>query len=124
MGERAMGEREIKAEQAHKHKTAKTVKTAKTAKLREAASLRYDPGRDYAPQVTAAGRGRVAETIIKTAREAGVPVYKDEALAETLNRLSVGDMIPRELFEVVAEVLAFVIGIDQQSGTNRSDSSR
>ncbi|MCL2057485.1 MAG: EscU/YscU/HrcU family type III secretion system export apparatus switch protein [Oscillospiraceae bacterium] len=92
----------------------------KAKKNREAASLRYDPERDYAPQVTAAGRGYVAETIIKTAREAGVPVYRDEALAETLNRLSVGDMIPRELFEVVAEVLAFVIGVDQRGAPGGS----
>jgi len=63
--------------------------------------------------VTAAGRGYVAEKIIETARGAGVPVYHDEALAGTLARLQVGDMIPRELYEVVAEVLAFIIGVDR-----------
>jgi len=82
-------------------------------KLTEAASIRYDPERDYAPQVTASGRGYVADKIVETARSAGVPVYRDEALAETLTRLQVGDMIPRELYEVVAEVLAFVIGLDR-----------
>ena len=92
----------------------------KDKKITEAASLKYDPERDYAPQVTAAGKGYVAEKIIGTAREAGVPVYKDEALAGTLTRLQVGDMIPRELYEVVAEVLAFVIGIDQTQGRSRA----
>ena len=87
---------------------------SKNEKKTAAASLKYDPGRDYAPQVTAAGKGYVAEKIIETAKDAGVPVYRDEALAETLSRLRVGDMIPRELFEVVAEVLAYVIGIDNQ----------
>ena len=86
----------------------------KNKKLLEAASLKYDHGRDYAPQVTAAGKGYVAEKIVKTAKDAGVPIYRDEALAETLNRLQVGDMIPRELFEVVAEVLAYVIKIDRR----------
>ena len=85
----------------------------KKKKHAEAAALKYDPARDYAPQVTAAGRGYVADRIIETARDAGVPVYRDETLAQTLTRLQVGDMIPRELFEVVAEVLAFVIGIDR-----------
>ena len=75
--------------------------------------MKYDPGRDYAPQVTAAGTGYAADRIIEAARGAGVPVYRDEALAETLNRLQIGEMIPRELYEVVAEVLAFVIGVDR-----------
>ena len=87
--------------------------------ITEAAALRYDQDSDYAPQVTAAGRGRVAEKIVETARGAGVPVYKDGALAETLNRLKVGEMIPRELFEVVAEVLAYVIRIDAESPRRR-----
>ena len=86
----------------------------KSKKIAEAASLKYDVESDYAPQVTAAGKGYVAEKIIETAKEAGVPVYRDEALAETLNRLHVGDMIPRELFEVVAEVLAYVISVDKK----------
>jgi len=85
-------------------------------KTRKAAALRYDPERDYAPQVMAAGEGYVADKIIETARGAGVPLYRDEALAETLNRLRVGDAIPRELYEVVAEVLAFVVGLDYSQG--------
>jgi len=88
----------------------------KNKKTTEAASLKYDPELDYAPQVTAAGKGFIARKIIETARSAGVPVYKDEALAGTLARIQVGEMIPRELYEVVAEVLAFVIGIDQRQG--------
>jgi len=94
----------------------KNKKSAKPKKIKEAASLKYDVERDYAPQVTAAGRGFVAEKIVEAAMGAGVPVYRDEALAETLTRLQVGDMIPRELYEVVAEVLAFVINIDRGRG--------
>ena len=78
-----------------------------------AASLKYDPERDYAPTVTAAGKGYVAEKIVEAARGAGVPVYRDKALAETLSGLRVGAMIPRELYEIVAEVLAYIINIDQ-----------
>lgn len=92
----------------------------KRKKITEAASLKYDPERDYAPQVTAAGKGFVAEKIIDAARSAGVPVYRDEALAETLTRLQIGEMIPRELYEVVAEVLAFVVGIDGKRSPGRS----
>ena len=91
----------------------------KKPKIKEAASLKYDPKSDYAPQVTAAGKGFVAEKIIDTAKAAGVPVYRDEALAETLNRLQVGETIPRELYEVVAEVLVFIINIDRDQGNMR-----
>ena len=90
------------------------IQKRKKAKIPEAASLKYDPKMDFAPQVTAAGKGYVAEKIIETAQAAGVPIYRDEALAGTLNRLQVGDMIPRELYEVVAEVLAFVMSVDRE----------
>jgi flagellar biosynthesis protein len=90
--------------------------------LTEAASLKYDPVNDGAPQITASGKGFVAEKIIETARAAGVPVYRDKALAETLNRLSVGEMIPIELYDVVSEVLAFVLGVDKKQEIYRAAS--
>ena len=84
----------------------------KNGRTLKAAALKYEPEHDYAPQVMATGKGRVADKIVETAREAGVPVYRDAALAETLNRLQIGDMIPRELYEAVAEVLAYIVRID------------
>ncbi|MDR1059687.1 MAG: EscU/YscU/HrcU family type III secretion system export apparatus switch protein, partial [Clostridiales bacterium] len=78
--------------------------------------LKYDPGRDYAPEVTAVGRGAIADKIVEKAREANIPVYRDEKLAEALNSLKVGDSIPRELYEVVAEVLVFIAHIDSRYG--------
>ena len=62
--------------------------------------------------MTAAGSGYVAEKIVDAAKGAGVPVYKDEALAATLARLRVGDMIPAEVYGAVAEVLAYIIRAD------------
>jgi flagellar biosynthesis protein len=84
--------------------------------LREAAALKYDPERDVAPEITALGRGVIAEKIIETARAVNIPVYRDEKLAGTLNRLKVGDAIPQELYDVVAEVLVFITGIDRDYG--------
>ena len=52
-------------------------------------------------------RGVLAEKIIESAKENKVPVHQDERLANTLSRLEVGDFIPPELYEVVAEVLMF-----------------
>ena len=56
---------------------------------------------------------RVAERISEKAKESDVPVHEDAKLAATLGKLEIGDMIPPELYEVVAEVLIFVDGLDK-----------
>ena len=50
---------------------------------------------------------------IEKAKEADVPVHRDDKLADTLSRLEIGDMIPPELYEVVAEILVFVDQMDK-----------
>ena len=42
-----------------------------------------------------------------------VPIHRDDKLADTLSRLEIGEMIPPELYEVVAEVLIFVDAMDK-----------
>ena len=42
-----------------------------------------------------------------------MPVHKDTKLADTLSRLEIGEMIPPELYEVVAEILVFVDAMDK-----------
>ena len=54
----------------------------------------------------------VAEKILKSAKEANVPVHKDEKLAKTLAKLELGDAIPPELYKVVAEILIYVNDMD------------
>lgn len=61
----------------------------------------------------AKGLGLIAENIIKKAEESNVPVYVDPRLSEQLTQLEVGDQIPYELYEVVAEVLVFIGNVDQ-----------
>lgn len=60
-----------------------------------------------APRVVAKGGGAVAQKIIETAREHGVPLEEDPALAAALSRVELGREIPRELYVAVAHVLAF-----------------
>lgn len=81
-------------------------------KAKTAVALSYMPG-DAAPKILATGKGAVADRIIEAAKEADVPTYKDDKLAETLSRLEIGDMIPPELYEVVAEILVFVNDMDK-----------
>lgn len=81
-------------------------------KKKTAVALEYDPS-DQAPKIIASGRGILADKIIESAKENEVPIHKDERLANTLSRLEVGDFIPPELYEVVAEVLMFVDRLDK-----------
>ena len=75
-------------------------------------ALEYEPG-DMAPKVIASGQGKLAERIIEVAKEADVPVHQDAKLAESLSILDIGEYIPPELYNIVAEVLVFVDSMDK-----------
>ena len=77
-----------------------------------AVALAYEPG-DNAPKILATGKGVLADKIIAKAKESDVPLYKDNKLADTLSKLKIGDAIPPELYEVVAEILVFVDDMDR-----------
>ncbi|MGL4729095.1 MAG: EscU/YscU/HrcU family type III secretion system export apparatus switch protein, partial [Bosea sp. (in: a-proteobacteria)] len=62
-----------------------------------------------APRVTAKGRGEIAERIVETAREHGVPIEDNAILAEALSAVELDDHIPPELYQSVAQVIAFVL---------------
>lgn len=84
----------------------------KEEKIKQAIALSYDP-EEEAPKVIASGRGILAEKIIEKAQEVDVPIHRDDKLADTLSKLEIGDMIPPELYEVVAEILVFVDAMDK-----------
>lgn len=84
-------------------------------KRKSAAALSYDNLKDASPKVTALGKGLVAEEIIQKAMEHDVPVLEDPTLVELLSKLNINDAIPEELYQVVAEVFAFIYKIDQKS---------
>lgn len=84
-------------------------------KTKTAVALSYEPG-DRAPKILASGKGELAEKIIEKAKESEVPFYQDGKLAETLAKLEIGDTIPPELYEVVAEILVFVDDMDRMKG--------
>lgn len=87
----------------------------KSKKPAQAIALEFDPEYD-APKVIASGKGALAEKIIAEAKNNNVPVHRDTKLADTLSKLEIGDMIPPELYEVVAEILVFVDQMDRIKG--------
>ncbi len=90
-------------------------KETEKQKPKQAIALEYSPDEE-APKVIATGKGQLAERIIERAKEAQVPVHRDDKLADTLSRLEIGDAIPPELYEVVAEILVFVDAMDKIKG--------
>jgi len=78
----------------------------------QAVALRYDKEVGAAPKVTASGQGEIAKRIIDAANEAGVDIVQDPDLIEVLGRVPIGEEIPPELFQAVAEILAFIYRVN------------
>ena len=81
---------------------------------KKAIAIKYDKEQGDAPVVLASGKGQIAEQIIKAAREAGLEITQDADLAELLAKVPVGTEIPVELYQAVAEVLAFVYRVNKR----------
>ena len=79
-----------------------------------AMALRYDAERENAPHLIAKGERLLAERIIAIAKEHGIHVHEDPDLVALLAKLDVDTEIPEELFQAVAEVLAFVYRLNQK----------
>lgn len=80
-----------------------------------AIALKYDKEKDQAPRVVAKGLRFKAERIKEIAKEYGIPVMKNVPLANALYRIDVGDEVPEELYDAVAEVLNFVYALQQET---------
>jgi flagellar biosynthesis protein len=85
-------------------------------KIKQAAALKYSPGENNAPVIVALGKGETADNMVKIAKENKVPVHEDEGLAQTLGKMRIGDEIPPDLYEVVAEILVFISQMDKSYG--------
>ena len=78
-------------------------------KEKKASAVAYNP-EEGVPRLLAKGRGRDADRIIAAAREAGIEIIEDTALAALLDAgVKPGDFIPPWCWEAVAKVLAFVL---------------
>lgn len=79
-----------------------------------AIALRYDGESMAAPQVVAKGADQLAQRIKLKAAESNVPMVENRPLAQSLYRMvDVGESVPAELYQAVAEVLAYVYRLRQ-----------
>lgn len=88
-------------------------------KRKTAAVVRYDETTDKAPVVVARGTGAVAEKILQEARARGVAVENDHSLLGHLLDLDLGDAIPPQLYDVMAEMLLLIEELDSIKGEQR-----
>ena len=84
-----------------------------------AVALKYDGEEGVAPTVVAKGNRIWAEKILDAAKQYGVPIVRNVPLAQALNKMDVGDEIPEELYEAVAEVLNFVFELSEKQKLKR-----
>ncbi|MGI2197798.1 EscU/YscU/HrcU family type III secretion system export apparatus switch protein [Shewanella baltica] len=77
---------------------------------KQAVALSYD-GRN-APKIVATGEGLIAEEIIALAKANGVYIHQDPHLSHFLQLLELGEEIPKELYLLIAELIAFVYILD------------
>jgi len=80
----------------------------------KAVALRYKRGLDQAPRIIAAGKGNIAEKIIRIAKEHNIHVHNDPDLVEMLSELELNSEIPPELYVVVSEILVFVYSLNRK----------
>lgn len=79
-----------------------------------AVALGYNTQKDFAPKVLAKGVDSVARQIIDIAIENKILVREDPLLFDSLYKLEAGEEIPAKLYQVVAELLAYVYKINKK----------
>ncbi len=90
-----------------------------------AVAIRFQPGKDPAPRVTAKGKGRLAEIMRELARENGIPIIENVPLARLLYRkVKVGRCVPTETYKAVAAILAFVYRVLRRNAAQQVRTAR
>ena len=84
-----------------------------------AIAIKYDPTKFAAPILLAKGADNMAKKIRELATSHDIPIVENKPLARTIYKtLEIGQQVPRELFEAVAEVLAYVFKLKRKRTNN------
>ena len=78
---------------------------------KKAVALQYEPG-EGAPIIVASGMGYMAEKIVETAADCGVPIYEDNSLSTILTQLQLGQEIPESLYQAIVEIYVYFLHFD------------
>ena len=86
---------------------------------KSAIALRYDSSKEESPRIIAKGKGLMADKIIETAKENNVPIREDADLVGVLSQVDIDQEIPSSIYNVVAELLAFVYQMNREYSENK-----
>jgi len=75
----------------------------------KAVALKYDETKNTSPVIVASGMGYLAEKIIETANENGIPVYEDNSLATMLSQLELGSQVPEEFYRMIVDIYLYFL---------------
>ncbi|MGM0437976.1 MAG: EscU/YscU/HrcU family type III secretion system export apparatus switch protein [Bacillota bacterium] len=81
-------------------------------KNKKAAALKYNMEKNNAPKIIANGKGDIAKKILEKAEEENIHIEENQDLAEVLVQMEIGEEIPPELYEVIAEILSFIYNLE------------
>lgn len=82
---------------------------------KKAVALSYDEDVNAAPVIVASGSGYIAQKIIETARDNGIPVYEDNSLATMLTQLELGSEIPEQLYQAIVEIYVYFLNFSPKN---------
>ena len=85
----------------------------------KAVALKYEGDGKQAPKVVAKGKGEIAKKIVQKADEFDIPIFKNEALANSLLNLDLDEQIPPNLYKAVAEVFVWLMSAEQKAELSR-----
>jgi flagellar biosynthesis protein FlhB len=90
-----------------------------------AIAIKYDPQVSPVPYVMSKGDKRHADEIRESARMSGIPVVRNKPLARALFEMcEIGDIVPEDLYRPVAEVLAYVFALKEETGVDATASQQ
>ena len=93
------------------------------APAKKAVALRYGAD-DAAPVIVATGMGYLAEKIVSTAADCGVPIYEDDSLATVLTQLQLGQEIPENLYKAIVEIYVYFLHFDPDKKENKKPEAK
>jgi len=93
-------------------------------KIDVAVALEYEPDKNGAPRVLAAGFGEIARHILELARQEDIHIHENETLAKLLAKVPVGSEIPEAAYQLIAELLTFLYATDARLAEKMSAAER
>lgn len=84
------------------------------SRRKSAVAIKHSPPEIPVPKIVAKGHGAVAEKIIELARKHNIPIKEDPDLLHILSQINLNEEIPKSVYKVVAEILAFIYSINNK----------